>query len=65
VATTTLMFPWKVYTDFLREHQYGLANQDFGAWLGERAIAWALAIGLGALAVSTFYAAVRRTGRRW
>ena len=30
-----LSFPWSVYTDFFREHQYGLSTQTFGAWMGD------------------------------
>ena len=29
------LFPWSVCTDFIREHQYGLSTQTFGAWMGD------------------------------
>src|SRR5262249_9149880 len=35
IATATLSFPLTVYSDFFREHQYGLSNQNFGGWLGD------------------------------
>lgn len=63
--TTVVLFPWGAYTGFVREHQYELANQDFGGWLGERAIGWTLGIVIGALAVSVFYAVLRRAPKRW
>ena len=33
VITSVWDFPLTAYTDFFREHQYGLSTQTFGAWL--------------------------------
>ena len=33
-------FPWNFYTDFMREHQYGLATQSLGPWFGDQAKAF-------------------------
>lgn len=65
LALTLLGLPWSIYTDFVREHQYGLSTQSFGAWAGELAIATALSLVLTSLVVAVIYAVVRRSPRRW
>lgn len=65
VLVPLLALPWTIYTDFVREHQYGLSTQDFGQWFGE----WAIALAVGAIflsvAVAGILAVVRRTGGAW
>jgi STE24 endopeptidase len=65
VATTVVMFPWSLYTGYFREHSYDLANQDFGGWMGDRVKGWVLAIVVGSIMVSVFYAILRKVGKRW
>ena len=36
VVTTVLGFPLAVYEGYFREHQYGLATQTFGPWMGDQ-----------------------------
>src|SRR6185295_10868024 len=36
VLTAILFFPFVLYTDFFREHQYGMATQGFPAWLWDQ-----------------------------
>ncbi len=38
VIVYLLSFPLLVYSDFFREHAFGLANQSFGPWFGEQLI---------------------------
>ena len=63
--TTLVAFPLSMYSDFFREHQYGLSTQTFGAWLWDLVKALGVELVLGALGVAVFYAALRRAGRRW
>jgi STE24 endopeptidase len=49
----------------VREHAYGMATQDFGAWFGEQLIALAVSMIVVALVVPLLYAVLRRTGTRW
>lgn len=35
LATTLILLPWSFYTEFVREHQYGMSNQSIAAWGGE------------------------------
>ena len=36
ILNAVLTFPLSVYEGFYREHQYGLATQTFGGWIGDR-----------------------------
>jgi Zn-dependent protease with chaperone function len=60
-----LMLPWTLYTAYFREHQYGMSNQDLGAFLGEWGIELALSLAFGSLAIAGLYAIVRRVRDRW
>ncbi|HSL23105.1 MAG TPA: M48 family metallopeptidase [Vicinamibacterales bacterium] len=57
--------PLSVYADFIREHQYALSTQTLGAWFADTLKTLGLELVLGAIGVSVFYAALRRTGARW
>src|SRR5215218_551910 len=35
IVGAVLTLPWTIYAGFLREHQYGLSNQNFFEWLKE------------------------------
>jgi STE24 endopeptidase len=65
VALFLLDLPLTVYADFLRERQYGLSEQLFGAWMRDQMIVLAANVVIFAVALSVTYAAVRRTGTRW
>lgn len=60
-----LSLPWSVYTDFVREHQYGLATQDFGGWFGDALKSLMVSAIVLPLVLVVVYAAVRRAGARW
>ena len=60
-----LFLPWQAYTGYFREHQYGMSNQTFGAWLGEWAINSALYSTFIGLAIAGIYRLVRRVRERW
>jgi STE24 endopeptidase len=65
IALTLLEFPLTVYSDFVREHQYGLSKQPFFGWLGDQVIVFGVEVLVGTIALSLIYAAVRRSGLRW
>jgi STE24 endopeptidase len=65
VVSFVLSFPLAVYTDYFREHQYGLSTQTFGAWLGEGLKALGIGLVLGGLALTLLYAVVRKAPRTW
>ena len=65
LADTLLALPWSFYTEFAREHQYGMSNQTFWDWLGEDAKSAAISILLGALVIALLFVGVRRAPTRW
>ena len=65
VMTWALTLPWLIYTGFVREHQYGLATQSFGAWFGEQLIGLAIGAVATSLLIAGLLALVRRFGERW
>jgi Zn-dependent protease with chaperone function len=65
LATALLTLPLAYYTDFVRQHAYGLSNQSFGKWAGDWLKLTALS-GLGlALVLWIPYLLLRRSPRRW
>ena len=65
LITWALALPWLIYTAFVREHQYGLATQSFGAWFGEQLIGLAIGAIVTSLLIAGLLALVRRFGERW
>jgi STE24 endopeptidase len=65
IVTAILSFPLSLYSDFLREHQYGLSNQDFGGWLGDWAKGLLVSLILGSLVMMALFGIVRRLQRTW
>lgn len=57
--------PLDAYRDFYREHAYGLANQSFGAWLGEQLLKGAIGIAGGTLSLLLMSVVLRRAPRNW
>jgi STE24 endopeptidase len=64
-AAALLALPLKLYADFYREHQYGMANQTLGEWLGDQAKGLLVALILMPLVLSVLYAVFRKAGRNW
>jgi STE24 endopeptidase len=65
LAVTILGFPLTVYQGHFREHQYGLATNSFGQWLGDEAKGLGIGLVMGGLLVVTLYGVVRRMQRTW
>lgn len=65
LALYLLGLPLSIYTDFIREHQYGLSEQSFGGWMRDQLMMLGPNILLAAVALTCIYAAVRRAGARW
>jgi STE24 endopeptidase len=60
-----LSLPWSIYTDFIREHQYGLATQTFAGWMGDALKDLAVSLVVIPLALMALYGVLRRAGRAW
>lgn len=63
VAVLTL--PWSLYTEYFREHAYGMSNYTLGGFLKEWVIGTAVNAAIGGVAITGLYAILRRVGRRW
>jgi STE24 endopeptidase len=60
-----LTLPLTIYQGFVREHQYAMATQGFGAWFGEQVVGLVVTMAAFAFFAAVFYAVVRRAGERW
>lgn len=60
-----LTLPWTIYTDFIREHQYNMSNQNFGQWAFDMAKMLGVGLVLGAIMFVVIYAVIRRSPTRW
>jgi STE24 endopeptidase len=65
LAGFALGLPADYYTGFVREHAYGLSNQDFSGWFGDELKGLMIGLILVPFLISGLYAIVRRLGARW
>src|ERR1035441_2446156 len=65
VVSFVLQLPWAAYEGFVRERQYGLMNQSFGAWFVDEGKGLAIGIVLGGLAGMGLVGIVRRLPHAW
>lgn len=65
IVTFVLGFPMEFYQNFVREHAYGLATQNFGAWMGDEMKGLLIAVVANALFLSALYTVFRRAPRLW
>lgn len=65
ILTGVLTFPLTVYEEFLREHAFGLSNQNFMQWLGDFGTAFTVNILTFAILMTVIYAVIRRARKTW
>ena len=65
VAGTVLSLPWDYYTDFVREHQFGLSNLSRNDWFNESFKGLMIGLIIAPPVISLLYAIVRKLGARW
>lgn len=65
IVMALLSFPLTVYSDFFREHKYGLANQNFGGWFGDFSKGLLVNVILGGLLMMALFGVVRKLPRTW
>jgi STE24 endopeptidase len=65
LAGFVLSLPLAIYQGYFREHAYGLATQDFGAWFGDQAKGLLVSLVIVPPLLAMLYGAVRRAGARW
>lgn len=65
LLTAVLTLPWTIYTDFVREAQYGMANHSFGGWFGDWMKDLALDLVVTPLMFMAVFAVIRHFPRVW
>ena len=65
VITTAMTLPMTIYENFIREHAYGLSNQNFMAWFGDFATISGVNLVVFTLIGTFVYAAIRGSKRYW
>jgi len=65
IITTLIDLPLNYYSEFVRQHAYGLSNQTFGKWFGDTLKSLAVACIVGALVMWVPYLLLRKSPRRW
>jgi len=65
LLTTLVGLPLSYYSEFVREHAYGLSNQTFGKWSGDALKALVVQCLFGAPVVWLMYVFLRKSPRRW
>jgi STE24 endopeptidase len=65
LAGWLLTLPWSIYTDFVREGQYGLMNQTFAAWLIDMVKSLGISLVVFPLLAMAVYAVIRRFPKNW
>ena len=65
LVISILGFPLATYEGYFREHQYGLATQTFGPWLGDQAKELLVTVVLGAIITALLFGIVRKLPRTW
>jgi STE24 endopeptidase len=65
IATTLILLPWTIYTDFIREQHYGLMSQSFGGWLTDQAKSLGIGLVVNAILLTALFAVIRGFRRTW
>lgn len=65
LVSALLLLPWTIYTDFVREGQYGLMNQTFAGWFGDWVKTLVLGLIFNPLLATAIFAVIRRAPRTW
>jgi STE24 endopeptidase len=65
VIVTLADLPLAFYETYIREHAYGLSNQNVWQWLGDFGIGAAVTLVTAVIGVPLLYAAIRRARETW
>jgi STE24 endopeptidase len=65
LLTSLLGFPLEYYQEFVREHQYGMATQTLGPWMGDEGKSLLVGLILGGIIVTILFAIVRKLPNTW
>jgi STE24 endopeptidase len=65
IFLAVLTFPLTLYEDFVREHKYGLSNQNFTSWFRDQLVELLVLIVLGGMAFVILMSIVRKFPHTW
>jgi STE24 endopeptidase len=65
IVTSVITLPLTVYEGYVREHKYGLLNQNFAQWMRDELVVLAITVVLGTILVIPLFGLVRRLGKNW
>ena len=60
-----MTLPWSIYTDFIREHRYGMSNQTLAAWGLDLLKMTGVGVVTSAIFFVVIYAVIRNSPKRW
>ncbi len=60
-----ISFPLNIYSNFFREHKFGLSNMNFGAWLSEDLTGFLITFIILSLLIMLLYIAIRKVQKNW
>jgi STE24 endopeptidase len=65
IVTWLLTLPWSYYTEFVREHAYGLSNQTLGKWASDTVKGLLVGLVVGVLFLWVPFLLLKKSPRRW
>ena len=65
LVTWVIGLPWAYYTEFARQHAYGLSNQTFAKWFTDGLKGLAVGLVIGALFLWVPFLLLKKSPRRW
>jgi STE24 endopeptidase len=65
LASFVLTLPWSCYTEFVREHAYGLSNQTLGKWASDTVKGLLVGLVVGVLFLWVPFLLLKTSPRRW
>jgi STE24 endopeptidase len=60
-----IAFPFTVYTDFFREHQYGLSNMNFSEWFSQELLSFVIMLTAVGSLILVIYWIICKMPERW
>jgi STE24 endopeptidase len=65
LLSTIALLPWTLYTGYVREVQYGMANQSLGEWFADQGKGLGVGLIFSAILLAVVFAVIRRSPKRW
>lgn len=65
LASFVITLPWSYYTEFVRQHAYGLSNQTLGKWASDAVKGLLVGLVAGSLFVWVPFLLLKKSPRRW